>query len=307
MLIEQLETTESQLSKINLSYHSLAEATRRDLRTLTTDREKIVAEMKRLQEENDNLVGKHSTLAESMANEAINLPNTVEDMQLHLLTYREDLIAAKIGKERAQEKLRSEIGFMRQQLASEQGSKEAIEQELSKEMQQSSRKDLEIGRVRSELDNEKDRRRRLENELRQAQASQEQSEKETLDEVVTQLKTKVGSLQTDLDNSVAVQNDFVRLSQSLQMELEKIRQAEKEVRWQHEEDVDDCNSCKTPFSVTKRKHHCRHCGRVYCSDCVAKQVPSGPNGRTSRVCDVCHTLLSHHSAPYFSTEAPSME
>ena len=37
------------------------------------------------------------------------------------------------------------------------------------------------------------------------------------------------SLQTDLDNSVAVQNDFVRLSQSLQVELEKIRQAESEV------------------------------------------------------------------------------
>ncbi len=36
---------------------------------------------------------------------------------------------------------------------------------------------------------------------------------------------QVFSLQTDLDNSVAVQNDFVRLSQNLQMELEKIRQA----------------------------------------------------------------------------------
>ena len=31
--------------------------------------------------------------------------------------------------------------------------------------------------------------------------------------------------------SVAVQNDFVRLSQSLQVELEKIRQAEKEARF----------------------------------------------------------------------------
>ena len=29
--------------------------------------------------------------------------------------------------------------------------------------------------------------------------------------------SKVSSLQTDLDNSVAVQNDFVRLSQSLQV------------------------------------------------------------------------------------------
>ena len=76
----------------------------------------------------------------------------------------------------------------------------------------------------------------------------------------------------DLDNSVAVQNDFVRLSQSLQVELEKIRQQEKEVRWQHEEDVDDCNTCRQGFSVTRRKHHCRHCGRIFCTDCVSKQV-----------------------------------
>ena len=46
------------------------------------------------------------------------------------------------------------------------------------------------------------------------------------------LRNKVTSLQVDLDNNVAVQNDFVRLSQSLQVELEKIRQAEKDVgRW----------------------------------------------------------------------------
>ena len=40
------------------------------------------------------------------------------------------------------------------------------------------------------------------------------------------------SLQVDLDNNVAVQNDFARLSQSLLVELENFRQAEKEVgRW----------------------------------------------------------------------------
>ena len=90
-------------------------------------------------------------------------------------------------------------------------------------------------------------------------------------EVMT-LRNKISSLQLDLDNSVAVQNDFVRLSQSLQVELEKIRQAETEVRWQHEEDVEDCSNCRLQFSVTRRKHHCRHCGRIFCTDCVTKQV-----------------------------------
>jgi Rab GTPase-binding effector protein 1 len=299
---------------------ALAEATRRDLQTLTRDREKIVKEVKRLQAENDNLVGKHSVLAEAMASETINLPNKLEDMQLLLLTYREDLIAAKIGKERAQERLKSEVAFMKTQLTSEQQSKGALQRELEQELEEAKLNVVELQQVKRELELEKGQRRILEVDLqkveaRQSQTSQEkaeqvqaaQTDKEGLTLVVTQLKNKVASLQVDLDNSVAVQNDFVRLSQSLQVELEKIRQAEKEVRWQHEEDVDDCGSCRAAFSVTKRKHHCRHCGRVYCSDCVSKQVPSGPNGRTSRVCDVCHTLLSHHSAPYFSTEAPSVE
>ena len=56
------------------------------------------------------------------------------------------------------------------------------------------------------------------------------------------------------------------------MELEKIRQAETEVRWQHEEDVEECNNCRQQFSVTRRRHHCRHCGRIFCTDCVTKQV-----------------------------------
>merc|ERR1719410_2562603 len=151
--------------------------------------------------------------------------------------------------------------------------------------------------MRAELVREREKRKVLETNV---------TDKEGLTLEVGNLKKKVSSLQLDLNNSVAVQNDFVRLSQSLQVELEKIRQAEKEVRWQHEEDVEECGGCRQGFSVTRRKHHCRHCGRIFCSECVNKQVVSGPNSRVSRVCEVCHTLLSHHSAPYFSLEAPAM-
>jgi len=38
-----------------------------------------------------------------------------------------------------------------------------------------------------------------------------------------------------------------------QVQLEKIRQSEKELRWQYEEDVDNCGECRQPFNVTKRK------------------------------------------------------
>lgn len=37
------------------------------------------------------------------------------------------------------------------------------------------------------------------------------------------------------------------------MELEKIRAADTQVRWQDDEDVDECRSCKSNFTVTRRK------------------------------------------------------
>merc|ERR1719341_2540849 len=239
---DKLRNTEQAMMKMNAAYMALAEATRRDLQTLTKDREKIVKELKRLQLENDNLVGKHSVLAETMASETINLPNKLEDMQLLLLTYREDLIAAKIGKERAQERLKSEVGFMKTQLASEQQSKAALQKEFELELEEAKGNLAHLEETKKELDTEKGQRKTLEAalhkvEARQSQASQEkeeqvqaaQTDKEGMTVMISQLRNKVASLQVDLDNSVAVQNDFVRLSQSLQVELEKIRQAEKEV------------------------------------------------------------------------------
>jgi Rab GTPase-binding effector protein 1 len=74
-----------------------------------------------------------------------------------------------------------------------------------------------------------------------------------LEEQVAELKSRVGSLQQELDNSEAVQKDFVRLSQSLQVQLERIREADTQVRWQHDEDIEECQGCKTGFSFTRSK------------------------------------------------------
>ena len=74
-----------------------------------------------------------------------------------------------------------------------------------------------------------------------------------MEEQVAELKSRVGSLQQELDNSEAVQKDFVRLSQSLQVQLERIREADTQVRWQHEEDVEECQGCRSGFSFTRSK------------------------------------------------------
>ena len=263
---------------MNSSYLAVVETSRRDLQTLSRDREKIVRELKRLQAENDGLVGRHSALSEEMASETINLPDTMEDMQLLLLTYREDIIAAKLGKERAEERLKKDVGILKSHLVTEQQARLGQERQMKGEIQDLHSKVGMMEEMRGELAREKDWRRTVEEEKRKLEAQQEEASKEKeqqssgLSAEVLTLRNKISSLQLDLDNSVAVQNDFVRLSQSLQVELEKIRQAETEVRWQHEEDVDDCNNCRLQFSVTRRKQHCRHCGRIFCTDCITKQV-----------------------------------
>ena len=56
-----------------------------------------------------------------------------------------------------------------------------------------------------------------------------------------------------------------------------------------------CSQCEKPFSLTRRKHHCRACGRVYCYACTSRKtvVPGlGTPDQLHRVCDHCHSALN---------------
>lgn len=295
------------------------------LKSLTKDRETVQKEIMKLQSDNDSLMGAHSKFAQQLQNEDINLPNNMEELQLLLLKYREEIIQAKVAKEHIESSLKSENMFLKSRVHAEQEEKNTLEETLNQEINSLQEKLAVQESLKSELEREATVRANFEAKCKETEESmksiqakskqlisalqqqvEEQSNARTqLENELQKQKGKVQSLQIDLDNSEAVQRDFVKLSQSLQIQLEKIRQAENEVRWQHEDDVEDCTNCKQAFSVTKRKHHCRHCGRIFCSDCISKTVNSGPNSRSFRVCDICHTILVKDAMPYFSTEPPS--
>ncbi|XP_078416787.1 lateral signaling target protein 2 homolog isoform X1 [Cetorhinus maximus] len=63
-----------------------------------------------------------------------------------------------------------------------------------------------------------------------------------------------------------------------------------------------CTACKAPFTVIRRKHHCRSCGKIFCSRCSSHSAPLPRYGQMKpvRVCTHCYMF---HVTPFYSDKA----
>ncbi|XP_060728849.1 RUN and FYVE domain-containing protein 2 isoform X1 [Tachysurus vachellii] len=85
-----------------------------------------------------------------------------------------------------------------------------------------------------------------------------------------------------------------KLSES-KLKIEDIKEANKALQggqvWLKDKDATHCKLCDKEFSISRRKHHCRNCGEIFCNACSDNELPLPASPKPVRVCDTCHALL----------------
>ncbi|XP_061461399.1 rab GTPase-binding effector protein 1 [Rhineura floridana] len=241
-LIVRVQESETQLSELQHAFSQARRDVQDQMAVLTQSREHISEELMRLQKDNESLQGKHCLHVSLQQAEDFILPETEEELRELVLKYREDIISVRTAADHLEEKLKAEILFLKEQIQAEQCLKENIEETLQLEIENckeeiaaASSLKTELERIRvgkeqlestlkekmQQLESFQERRSGLEEQLRRELVA-----KAHLEQLMFEEKDKAQRLQTELDVSEQVQRDFVKLSQTLQVQLERIRQAD---------------------------------------------------------------------------------
>ncbi|CAF1049406.1 unnamed protein product [Rotaria sordida] len=322
-LTKKIEKNDTDLRDMKLHYDNLFAEQVNNIKKLVKERELLHLYIQRLEVENASLVTvTNDDETVKLLTYSSQSPTTFEEAWGLIIKLREQIIQQLKMKE----KLKNDIQQLQHNHKADLREREQIENLLNRDLNTAKDEIIVLQSLQTEYERVMTLKNNLEkqldervNELKttkivansftnQLKEKLEQitKAKAQVDEDNAGLRAQIQKLKIDLENSELVQHDFVKLSQSLQVQLEEIRNSENELRWQPEEDHAECQRCHSPFSVTWRKHHCRHCGKVLCKDCTNKTVYTGPNNRPSRVCDVCYTLLVKDSQPYFHSSVPNV-
>ncbi|XP_048763276.1 RUN and FYVE domain-containing protein 2-like isoform X3 [Ostrea edulis] len=74
-------------------------------------------------------------------------------------------------------------------------------------------------------------------------------------------------------------------------DMREAQQVKKEAQWMSDKEATNCKGCSKEFSISRRRHHCRNCGDIFCNECSDNKMPLPSSAKPVRVCDNCHTVL----------------
>ncbi|XP_026871678.2 rab GTPase-binding effector protein 1 isoform X3 [Electrophorus electricus] len=241
-LMQKAQNAESMLSSLQQAFSQAKRNTQEQMAVLLQSREQVAEELSRLQRDNDSLQGRHRLHLSLQQQEDFHMPTDIQELESLVLQYREDIVSVRTAAEHLEEKLKAEILFLKEQIQAEQCLKENLEDTLQLEIEGCKEEIASFSSLKMELERVKSEKEQLESSLSEKSQAVESlqglktsleeqlkealSSKSTLENQVFDEKDKAQRLQTELDVSEQVQRDFVKLSQTLQVQLERIRQAD---------------------------------------------------------------------------------
>ncbi|XP_060527692.1 lateral signaling target protein 2 homolog [Cylas formicarius] len=98
----------------------------------------------------------------------------------------------------------------------------------------------------------------------------------------------LNSLSSELNRYASLQEDIAQLHTSSPNTSDPTY-FERPPIWIPDVEAPECMSCGTNFTVMKRRHHCRNCGKVFCAKCSSNSIPLPKFGivKPVRVCNKC--------------------
>ncbi|XP_062989108.1 RUN and FYVE domain-containing protein 2 isoform X1 [Elgaria multicarinata webbii] len=167
---------------------------------------------------------------------------------------------------------------------------------LQKEIAQ---KEKKVCQLETDLKIEREWRQTMEEDLKKEKETSSSLKTET-QQIITLKKEflKLHEKNKQLKNlshgqEEALQELAGKLSES-KLKIEDIKEANKTLQgqvWLKDKEATHCKLCEKEFSLSKRKHHCRNCGEIFCNACSDNELPLPSSPKPVRVCDSCHALL----------------
>ncbi|XP_008579540.1 PREDICTED: RUN and FYVE domain-containing protein 1 isoform X2 [Galeopterus variegatus] len=215
------------------------------------------------------------TSFEGKTNQVMSSMKQMEERLQHSESARR---GAEARSQQLQQELGGRISALQLQLSQLHEQCSSLEKELKSEKEQRQA-------LQRELQHEKDTSSLLRTELQQV---------EGLKKELRELQDEKAELQKVCDEQEqALQEMGLHLSQS-KLKMEDIKEVNKALKghtWLKDDEATHCKQCEKEFSISRRKHHCRNCGHIFCNTCSSNELALPSYPKPVRVCDSCHTLL----------------
>ncbi|EHB11841.1 Rab GTPase-binding effector protein 2 [Heterocephalus glaber] len=217
VLLAQVQNSEQLLRTLQSTVSQAQEHVQLQMAELSTSHKCLHHEVKRLTEENQGLRAEQPLAVPAVpqgqeqqaGEEEAALPGSVQELQQLVRHTRQEAHARQQAWEHEAERLRIEIVTLREALEEETAARASLEGQLRAQREETEVLEASLCSLRTEME----------------RIQQEQS-KDQLTDLLAEQRAKVLRLQAELEISEQVQRDFVRLSQALQVRLERVRQAE---------------------------------------------------------------------------------